>query len=119
MSVALTDVESVRRFLGIPLDQAGANDRLADLIQQVSAFLYEYTASTTLTTGDGANEVPKPQVRMAANAMVAHWYNRQGAAGASVAGQSDRMGAFAMPTATMQLLAPYRVIGFGHDPETE
>jgi uncharacterized phiE125 gp8 family phage protein len=50
----------------------------------------------------------------AANMLVAFWYRQHSAVpGRDMAGEGDRFGPVNMPSAVMQLLAPYRVMSFG------
>jgi hypothetical protein len=118
MPAALTTLESFRSYHGIPDEQTSMNERLTALIAAASSWIYRYTGATDLTTGTGNDETPLPEVELAANAMVSFWYRNQSTTqGRDIGGDGDRFGAFAMPTATIQLLAPFRIVGFGNDPE--
>lgn len=68
----------------------------------------------TITGTWGFPSVPE-DVKAAANMMIAFWYRNQSALpGRDLGSEGDRFGPVNMPTAVMQLLAPYRVIGFGY-----
>jgi hypothetical protein len=61
----------------------------------------------------GFESVPVDVVT-AANMLVAFWYRQHSAlSGVDLSGEGDRFGPVNMPTGVLQLLAPYRVIGFG------
>lgn len=68
----------------------------------------------TITGTWGFPSVPE-DVKAAANMLIAFWY-RNGSAvpGRDLAGQGDRFGPVNLPTAVIQLLAPYRIVGFGY-----
>lgn len=114
MSVTLlTDADSFRDFSGIALDDLSESE--ADvLITQVSAAVASYIGQDVSALLDGSSVVLE-DVRLAVNAMVAHWYHGRGGAGRGAGGEVDRGGSFMMPTATMQLLTPYKIISFGND----
>jgi hypothetical protein len=61
----------------------------------------------------GYSAVPDA-VKLAANMLVAFWWRQHSAVpGRELAGEGDRFGPVNMPSGVMQLLAPYRVVGFG------
>lgn len=67
----------------------------------------------TVTGTWGFASVPA-DIAVAANMLVAFWYRQHSAVpGSDLAGEGDRFGPVNMPTGVMQLLAPYRVVGFG------
>jgi uncharacterized phiE125 gp8 family phage protein len=54
-------------------------------------------------------------IAAAANMLVAFWYrNHSAVAGRDLQNEGDRFGPVNMPTGVLQLLAPYRVLGFGY-----
>lgn len=68
----------------------------------------------TITGTWGFSAVPA-DVKTAANMLVAFWYRQHSAlSGVDLAGEGDRFGPVNLPSGVMQLLAPYRVVGFGY-----
>lgn len=61
----------------------------------------------------GFESVPA-DVRTAANMLIAFWIRQHSSvSGVDLAGQGDRFGPMNMPTGVLQILSPYRVVGFG------
>ena len=68
----------------------------------------------TVTGTWGYASVPSDVARAAA-VLAAWWYRNQSTVpGVSLGGEGDRFGPTSWPTAVLQLLASYRVIGFGY-----
>jgi hypothetical protein len=68
----------------------------------------------TVTGTWGFAAIPADVVA-AANMLVAFWWRNQSTVpGQSLNGEGDRYGPVSMPSAVLQILAPYRVIGFGY-----
>lgn len=62
----------------------------------------------------GFEEVPSDVVA-ACHMLVAFWFRQHTTTpGVSLEGEGDRYGPVSMPSAVLQILAPYRVIGFGY-----
>lgn len=79
-----------------------------------AAFASKPWREVTVTGTWGFASVPS-DVAVACNMLVAFWYrNHSAPAGRDLANDGDRFGPVNMPTGVMQLLAPYRVLGFGY-----
>ena len=125
MTTLLTTATQVRRMLGATTSTPGelsqySDDAVDDAVDQASDWIWTYTGATEtslLVDPDAAEPVAKPTVMRAATALAAYWLRQEGGApGTDFQSDQSRQGSgYAMPTSTMQLLAPYRIMGFGAD----
>jgi hypothetical protein len=125
MTTLLTDPAQVRRMLGVPTVAPGelsaySDEAVSDAIEQASAWVFEYTGAAEaalIVDPDAPEPEAKPVVQRATTALAAYWLRQEGGApGNDFQSDQRRDGSgYAMPTSTMQLLAPFRVMSFGSD----
>lgn len=123
-TISLTTNASVRTMLGDTAAEEGdltaySDEQIDETIEQASAFVWKYTGAAEaelLVDPDDDPPVAVPDVARAVTALAAYWLRQAGAPGNEFQSDQRRDGeGYAMPTSTMQLLAPYRRIGFGAD----